>query len=54
MVVKDRRKVTNDEVSTYLKAIFERIAQSYGITLIEWNHDKEHVHVLFKSEQSTN
>lgn len=54
MVVKYRRKVINNEISDYLKAVFERIAQSYGITLIEWNHDKDHVHVLFKAEPSTN
>ena len=26
------------------------IAPKYKITLLEWNHDKDHVHVLFKAE----
>ena len=50
LVVKYRRKVINDEISDRLKAIFERIAKDYNITVIEWNHDKDHVHILFKAE----
>ena len=48
MVIKYRRKVISDEISGYLRATFERIGITYGIELVEWNHDKEHVHVLFK------
>lgn len=48
MVVKYRRKVISDEISGYLRATFERIGVPYGVELKEWNHDKDHVHVLFK------
>ena len=48
MVIKYRRKVISDEISGYLRATFERIGITYGIELVEWNHDKDHVHVLFK------
>ena len=53
LVVKYRRKVINDEISDRLKAIFERIAKDYNITVIEWNHDKDHVHTLFKAEPNS-
>ena len=48
MVIKYRRKVISDEISGYLRATFERIGITYGVELVEWNHDKDHVHVLFR------
>ena len=48
MVIKHRRKVISDEISGYLKATFERIGATYGVELVEWNHDKDYVHVIFK------
>ena len=47
LVVKYRRPVIDDVISARLKEIFENIAPNYNITLKEWNHDKDHVHVLF-------
>ena len=49
LVTKCRRRVFNDEVSNRAKDIFEYIASNYHITLIEWNHDSDHVHILFRS-----
>ena len=46
MVVKYRRKVIDDPISERAKEIWERIAPDYGITLEEWNHDVDHVHVM--------
>ncbi len=28
---------------------FERIAESYHIILVEWTHDKDHIHNMFKA-----
>ena len=53
MVVKYRRKVMDDEISERAKEIFEYIAESYGITLEEWNHDEDHVHVMFRAKPSS-
>ena len=53
MVVKYRRKVINDVISDRLRAIFEYIAPNYNITVEEWNHDIDHVHVLFKGHPNT-
>ncbi|MDN5316847.1 MAG: REP-associated tyrosine transposase [Thermoanaerobacterium sp.] len=53
MVVKYRRKVINDNISNRLKEIFENISPNYNISLQEWNHDKDHVHILFKAEPNT-
>ena len=53
MVVKYRRKVINDVISDRLRAIFEYIAPNYNITVEEWNHDIDHVHILFKGHPNT-
>ena len=50
MVTKYRRKVINDDISARGKEIFEYIAPNYGITLEEWNHDKDQVHVMFRAQ----
>ena len=50
MVVKYRRKVIDDPISERTKEIFEYIAPNYGITLEEWNHDQDHVHVMFRAQ----
>lgn len=53
MCVKYRNKVINDKISNRLKEIFEKIAPAYNITLEEWNHDNDHVHILFKGQPNT-
>ena len=50
MVVKYRRNVIDDPISERAKEIWERIAPDYGITLEEWNHDVDHVHVMFRAQ----
>ena len=49
LVVKYRRKIFDDEISNRAKKIFEYILPNYNITLQEWNHDEDHVHILFKA-----
>lgn len=53
LVVKYRRDVFNTEISERAKEIFERISPNYHITLEEWNHDKDHIHILFKAHPKT-
>lgn len=53
LVVKDRKKVINDEISERLKKIYINIQDRYNITLLEWNHDHDHVHILFKAHPNT-
>jgi len=53
LVIKYRRKVIDDAISNRLKEIFEYISQNYNIILQEWNHDKDHVHILFKGEPNS-
>lgn len=53
LVVKYRKKVFNDKKSNYAKDIFERIGSNYNISLMEWHHDKDHVHILFKAHPNT-
>ena len=53
MVVKYRRKVINAQISDRAKEIFEYIAPNYGIVVEEWNHDTDHVHVMFRAQPRT-
>jgi len=53
LVVKYRREVINDEISKRLREIFEYIAPTYNITLREWNHDIDHVHILFRAHPNS-
>ena len=53
MCIKYRNKVIDDNISNRLKEIFEKIAPAYNITLEEWNHDTDHVHILFKGQPNT-
>ena len=53
MCIKYRRKVIDDDISNRLKEIFLRIADSYNIVLEEWNHDIDHVHILFRGAPNT-
>ena len=52
-VVKYRRKVFDNAISDRAKDIFEKIAPAYKITLQEWNHDTDHIHILFKAHPKT-
>lgn len=53
MCVKYRNKVITDDISLRLKNIFEYIAPNYNIVLEEWNHDIDHVHILFRGAPNT-
>ena len=53
LVIKYRRKVFDDNISSRAKEIFEYISPKYNITLQEWNHDEDHVHILFETSPQT-
>ena len=40
-------------MSQYAKDMFVRIGSSYNITLEEWNHDQDHVHIVFRAHPNT-
>ncbi|GAU75989.1 IS200/IS605 family transposase [Fusibacter sp. 3D3] len=53
LVIKYRRNVFDDATSESAKEIFEYIAKNYNITLLEWNHDSDHIHILFKAHPNS-
>lgn len=53
LVTKYRIQVIDDEISEFAKTTFVRIAESHHITLVEWNHDKDHIHIMFKAQPKT-
>ncbi|MBG9812525.1 IS200/IS605 family transposase [Priestia endophytica] len=53
LVVKYRRKVINNTISDYAKEKFVSLGEKYNITLVEWNYDRDHIHILFKAHPNT-
>lgn len=53
LVVKYRKNVLNDIISNRIKEIGEKIGEKYGIEFIEYNHDINHIHLLFKAKPDT-
>ena len=53
LVTKYRRKVINDSISNRLRGIFDYIAVNYNISVVEWNEDQDHVHILFKAQPNS-
>ncbi|MED3080165.1 IS200/IS605 family transposase [Bacillus wiedmannii] len=53
LVVTYRRNVFDDDMSDYAKDMFVRLSANYNITLVEWNHDVDHIHILFKAHPNT-
>lgn len=54
LVIKYRRKVIDDNISDTLKKYFLNIEDDFQIKLEEWNHDIDHIHILFTAEPTTN
>lgn len=52
-VVKYRRKVFDNEMSDYAKDMFVKLGKKYNISLVEGNHDFDHIHILFKAHLNT-
>ncbi|MBG9615443.1 IS200/IS605 family transposase [Bacillus cereus] len=53
LVVKYRRNVFDRTISDYAKNMFVRLSENHNITLVEWKHDVDHVHILFKAHPNT-
>ena len=53
LVVKYRKKVIDKDISNRLREIFEYIAPKYNIGVVEWNDDKDHIHILFKGQPNS-
>lgn len=52
LVVKYRREVLDSDICERLKEIFEYIGskEQYRLEVIEFNGDKDHLHILFKAQ----
>lgn len=51
--VKYRKKIINNDISNRLREIFDYLSPKYNITLDEWNHDIDHIHVLFRGQPNS-
>ena len=54
LVVKYRRNIIDNVVSKRIKNIFETIALSHDVEIVEWDHDKDHIHTILSISPSTN
>ena len=50
LVIKYRHEVITDSISYELQKMFTTIGENYGISVIEFNHDNDHLHVLFSAK----
>lgn len=53
LVTKYRKPVFDDEISERARTLFEVIAPNYKIEVLEWKHDQDYVHILFKAQPKT-
>ena len=53
LVTKYRKRVINDTISVRLREIFDYIASNHNISVEEWNHDEDHVHILFRAHPNS-
>jgi REP element-mobilizing transposase RayT len=53
LVVKHRKRVINRRVSARLKEMFIKIGGKYGISLVKWSGEEDHIHCLFKAKPTT-
>jgi putative transposase len=51
--VKYRRKAIDEQIATRIKEIGEYVGNNYHITFLEYNHDRDHIHILFKAHPNT-
>ena len=51
--VKYRRKVLTGDIVTRLKEINISVAAEFGVTIIEQEADRDHIHVLFSAKPTT-
>lgn len=54
LIIKYRVKILDKNKSKKLKEMFLKIQDDYGIMLVEWNYEKDHVHILFTAKPNTN
>jgi len=53
MVVKYRRRVIDDTIALRIRKIGEAIGENYRITFLEYNHDQDHIHIVFKAHPNS-
>lgn len=53
LVVRYRRRVIDDRIAARIKEIGDYIAPNYNITYLEYNHDLDHVHILFTADPNS-
>lgn len=53
LVTRYRRKVITQTVNERLKQIFEQVGKAHGVSIKEWNTDRDHVQVLLSAMPKT-
>lgn len=53
LTINSKKKVIADTTSKELEKDLKRINKNYNITLKEWEHDKDHIHVLISGKPNS-
>lgn len=53
LVVKYRRNVFDITCQNYAKDMFIKLSRKYNVTLVEWSHDVDCIHIFLKAQPNT-
>lgn len=53
LVTKYRRQVIDDTIAVRIREIGETIGKNHHVIFLEYNHDRDHIHILFKTHPNT-
>lgn len=54
LVTKYRKQVITDDIADTIKITIERFNKNYNLEIIEYNYEKDHLHLLFSIQPDAN
>lgn len=54
LVTKYRKYVITDDIANTIKITIERFNKNYNLNIIEYNYEKDHLHLLFSIQPDAN
>lgn len=54
LVVKYRKQVITNDIANTIKITIERFNKNYNLEIINYNYEKDHLHLLFSIQPDTN
>lgn len=54
LVIKYRKQVITDDIADTIRITIERFNKNYNLEIIEYNYEKDHLHLLFSIQPNVN